>query len=244
MAGKLLDQVRDVLRLKHYAIRTEETYVDWIRRFILLHDKRHPREMGEAEVTAFLTHLAVDRTVAASTQNQALAALLFLYHEVLRQDLGPIEPVRAKQPQRLPVVLSRDEVRRVLDELSGVHQLMAKLLYGAGMRLMECLRLRVKDVDFARREILVRDSKGARDRGTLLPESLIAPLQAHLKQAQQIHQRDLANGFGAVYLPYALERKYPNAAREWGHFTYSMPVCNCSAIIPHKVRDRSSSGLS
>jgi len=225
---KLLDQVRDVLRLKHYALRTEEAYVDWIRRFILFHHKRHPREMGAAEITAFLTHLAVVDNVAASTQNQALAALLFLYREVLQQDIGPVEPVRAKKPQRLPVVLTREEVRQVLNQMQGTHQLMAKLLYGTGMRLMECVRLRVKDVDFARREILVRDGKGEKDRVTMLPESIIPALQAHLERVRQLHQRDLADGYGAVYLPYALERKYPNAAREWG-WQYVFPASRISA---------------
>ncbi|HNT78227.1 MAG TPA: integron integrase, partial [Anaerolineae bacterium] len=213
---------------KHYALRTEEAYVDWIRRFILFHHKRHPREMGAAEITAFLTHLAVVDNVAASTQNQALAALLFLYREVLQQDIGPVEPVRAKKPQRLPVVLTREEVRQVLNQMQGTHQLMAKLLYGTGMRLMECVRLRVKDVDFARREILVRDGKGEKDRVTMLPESIIPALQAHLERVRQLHQRDLADGYGAVYLPYALERKYPNAAREWG-WQYVFPASRISA---------------
>ncbi|HQE93532.1 MAG TPA: integron integrase [Anaerolineae bacterium] len=224
---KLLDQVRDVLRLKHYSIRTEEAYTAWIRRFILFHHKRHPREMGAAEINAFLTHLAVEQNVAASTQNQALAALLFLYREVLHQDLGPVEPVRAQKPQRLPVVLTREEVRQVFAQMSGLHLLMAQLLYGTGIRLMECVRLRVKDVDFARREIFIRDGKGEKDRVTMLPESLIAPLQEHLKQVQALHQRDLAAGYGAVYLPYALERKCPNAAREWG-WQYVFPATQLS----------------
>ena len=234
---KLLDQVRNVLRLKHYAIRTEEAYLDWIRRFILFHQKRHPREMGAAEITEFLTHLAVVDNVAASTQNQALAALLFLYQEVLQQDLGPVEPVHAKKPQRLPVVLTREEVRQVLAQMQGTHQLMAKLLYGTGMRLMECVRLRVKDVDFARREIVVRDGKGEKDRVTMLPESLIAPLQEHLRQVQQLHRRDLAAGYGAVYLPYALDRKYPNAAREWG-WQYVFPASKLSVDPRSGVKRR------
>jgi len=225
---RLLDQVRDVLRLKHYAIRTEEAYTDWIARFIRFHKTeqgsvRHPREMGAAEITAFLTHLAVEQNVAASTQNQALAALLFLYREVLHLDLGPVEPVRAQKPQRLPVVLTREEVRLVFAQMSGLHLLMAQLLYGTGMRLMECARLRVKDVDFARREILIRDGKGEKDRVTMLPASLSAPLQAHLQEVKVLHQRDLAEGYGAVYLPYALERKYPNAATEWG-WQYVFPA--------------------
>ncbi len=212
---KLLDRVRDAIRLKHYSIRTEEAYVNWIKRYIFFHDVRHPAEMGAAEVEAFLTHLAVKENVAASTQNQALSALLFLYREVLHQDLGPIDALRAKKPKRLPTVLTKEEVHRVLGHLSGIHQLMAKLLYGSGLRLMECLRLRVKDLDFAQRAILVRDGKGEKDRVTMLPESLVAPLQDHLRSVKRLHEEDLVRGFGAVYLPYALERKYPNANREW-----------------------------
>ncbi len=212
---KLLDRVRDAIRLKHYSIRTETAYVDWIRRYILFHDKRHPKDMGAPEVEAFLTHLAVHEHVAASTQNQAYSALLFLYREVLHQDLGPINALRAQKPKRLPIVLTKDEVQRVLSHLSGTHQLMARLLYGSGLRLMECVRLRVKDLDFAQRAIIVRDGKGEKDRITILPESLIAPLQDHLQHVRRLHQEDLAQGYGAVYLPYALERKYPNASREW-----------------------------
>ena len=213
---RLLDRVRAVLRRKHYSLRTEEAYVAWIKRYILFHHKRHPQELGVPEVEAFLTDLAVQQHVAASTQNQALSALLFLYTEVLQQPLaGPINAVRAKQPQRLPTVLTREEVRRVLDALAGVHQLMAKLLYGSGLRLMECVRLRVKDVDFTQRQIVVRDGKGAKDRVTMLPDSLIAPLQEHLRRVQLTHAQDLRTGHGHVYLPNALERKYPNANREW-----------------------------
>jgi len=212
---KLLDRVRDAIRLKHYSIRTETAYVDWIRRYILFHDKRHPNDMGAPEVEAFLTHLAVHEHVAASTQNQAYSALLFLYREVLHQDLGPINALRAQKPKRLPTVLTKDEVQRVLSHLSGTHQLMARLLYGSGLRLMECLRLRVKDLDFDYHTITVRDGKGEKDRVTILPESLIAPLQEHLQHVRRLHQEDLAQGYGAVYLPYALERKYPNASREW-----------------------------
>jgi integron integrase len=213
---KLLDQVRDALRLNHYSLRTEETYVDWITRFILFHNKRHPKDMGTAEVEAFLTHLAVDLTVAASTQNQALSAVLFLYREVLKKDLGPVDSIRAKKPKRLPTVLSREEARKVIGCMSGTYQLMAKLLYGSGLRLMECVRLRVQDVDFAQHQIVVRDGKGEQDRITMLPDSLIAPLQEHLQRVKQLHKQDLAQGQGAVYLPYALDRKYPNASHEWG----------------------------
>jgi integron integrase len=213
---RLLDRVRQVLRVKHYAIRTEEAYVGWIRRYVLFHQKRHPQEMGMPEVEAFLTDLAVHQRVAASTQNQALSALLFLYAEVLQQPLaGPLNPVRAKQPKRLPVVLTRTEVRRVLDALTGVQHLMGQLLYGSGLRLMECLRLRVKDLDFDQRQIVVRDGKGAKDRVTMLPDRLVTPLQDHLQHVKLVHERDCRNGYGAVYLPDALERKYPNAQREW-----------------------------
>lgn len=214
---KLLDQVRDLIRTKHYSIRTENQYLQWIRRFILFHGKRHPRDMGAPEVEAFLSHLAVSRDVAASTQNQALSALLFLYHEVLGIDLPWLDNVtRAKRPQRLPVVLSRDEVRAVLDRMSGVYGLMASLLYGTGMRLMECVRLRVKDVDFARGEILIRDGKGAKDRVTMLPESLVPALQSHLNQRRAIFEDDLRAGKAGVYLPNALAVKYPGAPIEWG----------------------------
>jgi integron integrase len=224
---KLLDQVRDALRLKHYSIRTENSYVDWIRRYILFHHKRHPAEMGAAEIEAFLTHLAVEEHVAASTQNQALSALLFLYREVLHQDLGPIDALRARKPKRLPTVLTRDEVQRLIAQMSGTHQLMAKLLYGSGLRLMECLRLRVKDVDFTMRTITVRDGKGGQDRVTILPDSLIPPLQEHLQAVKALHDQDLAQGYGAVYLPDALERKYPNANKEWG-WQYLFPATRLS----------------
>ena len=224
---KLLDQVRDALRLKHYSIRTENSYVDWIRRYILFHHKRHPAEMGTAEIEAFLTHLAVEEHVAASTQNQALSALLFLYREVLHQDPGPIDALRARKPKRLPTVLTRDEVQRVIAQMSGTHQLMAKLLYGSGLRLMECLRLRVKDVDFTMRTITVRDGKGGQDRVTILPDSLIPPLQEHLQAVKALHNQDLAQGYGAVYLPDALERKYPNTNKEWG-WQYLFPATRLS----------------
>ena len=213
---KLLDQVRDRLRVKHYSIRTETQYLQWIKRFILFHDKRHPREMGVVEVEAFLTHLAVAGRVAAATQNQALSALLFLYREVLNIDLPWLDKVvRAKQPQRLPVVLTRQEVTAILDRMTGVHGLMARLLYGTGMRLMECVRLRVKDVDFERAEIVVRDGKGAKDRITMLPQALIGPLQDHLRWRRQLFEDDKAKGRAAVYLPDALGKKYPNAAVDW-----------------------------
>ena len=213
---KLLDQVRDRIRVKHYSIRTETQYVQWVRRFILFHGKRHPREMGAGEVEAFLSHLAVDGKVAAATQNQALSALLFLYREVLGVTLPWLDNVtRAKRPQRLPVVLTREEVREVLSRMRGVCALMAGLLYGAGMRLMECVRLRVKDVEFAQRQIVVRDGKGAKDRVTMLPQTLADSLQAHLRQRRGLFEDDLRAGKAAVYLPDALARKYPSAATEW-----------------------------
>lgn len=213
---RLLDRVREVVRSKHYSLRTEEAYVSWVRRFILFHGKQHPQYLRHAEVQAFLTDLAVTQHVAASTQNQALSALLFLYNEVLQQPLeGPIEAVRAKQPQRLPTVLTRDEAARVLDALRGVHHLMASLLYGSGLRLMECVRLRVKDLDFAQRQVLVRDGKGAKDRVTMLPDRLLIPLQDHLRHVRLIHDQDLREGYGAVWLPDAFERKSPEASRDW-----------------------------
>jgi len=228
-APKLLDQVRGKIRLKHYSIRTEQAYVDWIKRFILHFDKRHPRELGAPEVEAFLTHLAVAGNVAAATQNQAKSALLFLYREVLETELPWLDNVeRARTPKRLPVVLTREEVQGVLGRLTGTHWLIASLLYGAGLRIMEALRLRVKDVEFSRREILVRDGKGFKDRVTMLPAALAAPLVEHLERVKALHGRDLAAGRGAVYLPYALERKYPGAARDWA-WQYVFPSANLSA---------------
>ena len=214
---KLLDQVRHVLRRKHYSIRTEQTYVGWIRRFIIFHDKRHPSEMGAPEIEAFLTHLAVVGKVAAATQNQALNALLFLYRAVLQHDIEWLNNFEhAKKPSRLPVVLTPEETRAVLNRLDETKWIMASLLYGAGLRLMECIRLRVKDIEFTRRQRVVREGKGAKDRITMLPDKVVEPLQRHLEQVKAIHQQDLREGFGAVYLPYALERKYPQANREWG----------------------------
>jgi integron integrase len=213
----LLDQVRQRLRVKHYSVRTEQAYVGWIRRFILANGKRHPREMGEREVEAFLTLLATKGNVAAGTQNQALSALLFLYREVLKLELPWMESVvRAKRPRRIPVVLSREEVTRLLSAMEGQTWVMAALLYGTGMRLMECIRLRVKDVDFGRGEIVVRDGKGGKDRRVPLPLRLREPLQAAIERACLLHASDLAEGLGEAWLPHALARKYPNAAREAG----------------------------
>ena len=221
---KLLDQVRDLLRVKHYSMSTEKTYLHWIKRFILFHGKRHPLEMGEGEVGAFLTHLAVKDKVAASTQNQALSALLFLYRNVLKREFGWLDNVeRAKRSQRLPVVCTKEEVRAVLSRLDGRKCLMANLLYGAGLRLMECVRLRVKDIDFGYHQITLRDAKGRKDRLTVLPGALIDDLQRHLTKVKALHEQDLKEGFGNVYLPFALERKYPSANREWG-WQYVFPA--------------------
>lgn len=225
---KLLDQVRNRLRVKHYSIRTEQVYVDWIRRFIRFHDKRHPREMGAHEIETYLSHLAVQGRVSPSTQNQAKSALLFLYREVLELPLPWLDKVtQAKAPTRLPVVLTVSEVQAVLERLSGTHWLIASLLYGAGLRLMEAVRLRVKDIEFTQREIIVREGKGAKDRVTMLPESAIEPLKRHLAKVKALHARDLTTGFGEVYLPFALAKKYPNAAREWG-WQYVFPSAKLS----------------
>jgi integron integrase len=214
---RLLDQVRDAVRVRHYSSRTEQAYVGWVRRFVLFHDKRHPAEMGQAEITRFLSALAVQGGVSASTQNQALAALLFLYREVLHTEVGWLDHlVRAKRPARLPVVLTRPEVEALLAGMHGVAWIMATVLYGSGLRLMECHRLRVKDVDFARREILVREGKGNKDRVTMLPACVVEPLTTHLQRVAMVHRRDLEAGFGRVLLPEGLARKYPNADREWG----------------------------
>ncbi len=213
---KLLEQMRDLMRLKHYSLRTERTYCDWVERFIRFHGKRHPREMGNAEVAEFLTHLARDGAVAASTQNQALSALLFLYKQVLGEEIGWLDGVeRAKKPVRVPVVLSREEVRQIFAHLQGTSKLMAGLLYGSGLRLLECVRLRVKDVDLAQARITVREGKGGKDRVTMLPVNLAGALERHLGSEKAQHEQDLEDGFGSVYLPGALERKYPSAAREW-----------------------------
>jgi integron integrase len=245
---KLLDQVRATLRAKHYSIRTEKSYVDWIKRYVNFHQRRHPRELGAAEVAAFLTALAVDEQVAASTQNQARAALLFLYEEVLGIGLeGAEDVVVARKPRRLPVILTRAEVQSVLVQLSGTYRLLAQLLYGSGLRLMEAIRLRVKDVDLAQCQIVVRDGKGAEDRITMLPQVLVTPLSDHLRVVQRLHEEDLTRGNGEVYLPFALERKYPNASREWG-WQYVFPADRLSvdprsgAVRRHHLGERSLQG--
>lgn len=235
---KLLDRVRDVTRLKHYSLRTERTYCDWIERFIRFHGMRHPAEMAESEVSEFLTDLARVGNVSASTQNQALSALLFLYKEVLKQEIGWLTQVeRARKPARLPVVLSRDEVHKIFAHLHGAPRLMSGLLYGSGLRLMECVRLRVKDVDFGYARITVRDTKGGRDRVTMLPVNLAASLQRHLQKVKAQHEQDLADGFGGVWLPDALARKYPKAAREWS-WQFVFPSSRISVDPRSQVRRR------
>ncbi len=214
---RLLDQVRETLRKKHYSYRTEKTYIYWIRHFIFFHGKRHPAEMGTAEISRFLTFLAVERQVSASTQNQALNALLFLYKQVLERDIGLVEGVvRAKASTRIPVVLTREEVAAVLQRLRSRPWLMASLMYGAGLRVMECLRLRIKDIDFGYRQITVHDGKGKKDRVVPLPDLAIPALQQQIDEVKRIREGDLRDGYGEVSLPYALDRKYPNAGRELG----------------------------
>ncbi len=212
---KLLDRVRQAIRLKHYSYRTEQTYVSWIKRYILFHNKQHPRDMGVKEVQAFLGHLAVVDNVAASTQNQALSALLFLYKVVLEQELESVDALRAKKTRYLPTVLTKPEVQAIINQMSGEYKLLAQLLYGTGLRLSEVLRLRVKDLDFAYQQIVVRDTKGQKGRVTMIPTTLTPFLQAHLKRVLCLHERDLEAGYGKVYLPFALDRKYPNAEAEW-----------------------------
>ena len=242
--ARLLDQVRHRIRLKHYSIRTEQAYVDWIRRYIHFHGKRHPAAMGASEIESFLTDLAVARQVAAATQNQARSALLFLYREILAIELPWLEGVEpAKASTRLPVVLTQKEVADVLARLEGTHRLIGALLYGSGMRIMEGVRLRVKDVEFARGEIVVRDGKGAKDRMTMLPRNLAPRLRAHLVHVRELHAQDLRDGFGATWLPNALQRKYPGAACDWG-WQYVFPSRNMSrdprggAVRRHHVSDQ------
>ncbi len=241
---RLLDQMRERIRVKHYFIRTEETYLHWVKRYILFHKKRHPAEMGAPEVEAFLSHLAITANVSASTQNLALSSILFLYREVLEVDLPWLEGVtRAKKPQRLPVVLTREEVRQLLAHMDGIHHMMASLMYGTGMRLMECVRLRVKDIDFPRHEIVVREGKGNKDRVIMLPATLVPALQSHLEKVQRLHAQDLDAGFGEVYLPHALARKYPKAAKDWG-WQYVVPSSSRSrdprseAVRRHHVSEQ------
>lgn len=230
---KLLDQYREALRNRHYSLRTEQTYISWVRQYILFHNKRHPREMGIPEINDFITFLVTQKTVAASTQNQAISAILFLYRYVLNIQLD--EPallsIRPSKPKRIPTVLSRIEAKRVIAHMSGVYQIMAQILYGSGLRLMEVLRLRVKDLDFDNHQIIVRDGKGENDRITMFPDVLIAQLRLHLQQVETQHRLDLAQGFGTAYLPYALERKYPNANREFAwQYVFPAPVLSTDPI--------------
>jgi integron integrase len=235
--SQLLDQVRDRVRTLHYSIRTEEAYLKWIREFIIFHSKRHPGQMGAPEIGTFLSHLATKRKVAASTQNQALAALLFLYKEVLAQEIDWVTEVeRAKRSKRLPVVFTKEEAQAVLSHLKDEKWLMVSLLYGAGLRLMECVRLRVKDVDFAQQQITIRDGKGGKDRVTILPQLLIEPLHRQLLRAKVLHERDIREGFGRVSLPYALARKYPGAEREW-YWQYVFPA-NKRSVDPRTGREQ------
>lgn len=231
---KLLDEVRSLVRLKHLSLSTERAYVYYIKQFILFHQKRHPREMGSAEVQAYLTHLAVRKQVAASTQNTAFSALLFLFREVLRQEMPDLDGIpRARRPARLPVVFTRAEVQRVLAHLSGTPLLIVSLLYGGGLRLMEAMRLRVKDLDFDLGQIVVRDGKGEKDRLTILPQAVMPELKQHLRQVRLLHAADCAAGHGDVWLPYALARKYPHAGREWG-WQYVFPATKLSCAPGEK----------
>jgi integron integrase len=225
---KLLDQLREKIRLKQYSPRTEKTYVLWVREYILFHGKRHPKEMATPEIEQFISHLVSEKKVSGSTQNQALSAILFLYRHVLEIELdeNKLVALRPQKTKTVPVVLSREEVRRLIACTSGTYQLVAQVLYGSGLRIMEALRLRVKDIDFDNRQIIVRDGKGGGDRTTILPETLIKPLQLHLQQVKLTHEKDLAQGNGSVYLPYALERKYPNAHKEW-IWQYVFPASGC-----------------
>ena len=232
---KLLDQVSAKMRVRHYSIRTEKTYIDWTKRYIWHHGKRHPKEMGAAEVEVFLTHLAVTRNVSASTQNQAKSALLYLYKEVLGVELPWLDNVtQAKVPKRMPVVLTKSEVQAVLSRMDGTTWLIASLLYGSGLRIMEALRLRVKDIDFERCEILVREGKGFKDRVTMLPKSLVEPLKSHLIRVQVLHNDDLKSGHGDVFMPMALAKKYTNAGRDW-RWQYAFPSVKLSVDSSSKT---------
>lgn len=235
--SRLLGEMRDLIRRKHYSIRTEGAYLQWAKRYILFHGKRHPNEMGGAEIVAFLNHLAVTCNVASSTQNQALNALVFLYKQVLgREDLTLGEIAPAKLPERLPTVFDRSEIERLFAQLEGTPKLVAALLYGSGLRLLEGLRLRIQDIEFERSQLLVRSGKGAKDRVTLLPPALVRPIREQMAAARALHAKDLAAGLGEVYLPYALERKYPNAARQWG-WQYLFPASS-TAVDPRSDKIR------
>ncbi len=227
---KLLDQYRDKIRLKQYSFRTEKTYIHWVRQYILFHNKRHPNEMRAPEINQFITHLVVERKASASTQNQALSAILFLYRNVLNLELDEtqINFIRPKRGKRIPNVLSKEEAKLIIANVEYPYQIMAQIMYGSGLRLMECLRLRVKDIDFENHRILVYDGKGGDDRATMLPDSLITPLRQHLIKIKTLHQADLAAGYGSVYMPFALEQKYPAASKQW-IWQYIFPASTLAA---------------
>ena len=235
--SRLLNELTDAIRTRHYSIRTEQAYVKWVKNFVLFHNKKHPAEMGENEISEYLTFLAVKRKVAASTQNQALSAILFLFKQVLKRDISWLDDViKAKKPKKLPLVFSKDEAKKVLLQLEGTKWIMASALYGSGLRLMECIRLRTKDIDFSYKQITVRDGKGQNDRVTMLPQPLIEPLQRHLEKVRHLHDQDKREGYGEVYLPYALARKYPNAGREFC-WQYVFPASKLS-IDPRSGKTR------
>ncbi len=236
---KLLDRYGEALRNLHYSLRTERTYSGWVRQFILFHKKRHPSEMGPAEINEFITHLVNQKSISASTQNQAISAILFLYRNVLQIDLDEtaLLPIRPGRPKRVPTVLSRDEAKRVIARMDGVYRIMTQLMYGSGLRLMEVMRLRVKDLDFDNHQIVVRDGKGENDRISMFPDTLVEPLRLHLQVVRSLHEQDLALGLGTVYLPYALDRKYPNASREFA-WQYVFPAPYLSTDPVSGVRQR------
>lgn len=233
---KLLDQYHDAIQLKQYSPRTSETYIQWVREYILYHNKRHPKEMGVDEINQFITHLVVERHVAASTQNQAISAILFLYRHVLHLPLDEnrIIEFRPQRAKNIPTVLSKEEVKRIIGRLQGVNKLAVQIMYGSGLRIMECLRLRIKDIDFDNRQIVIRDGKGGGDRVTPLPNALIEPIQWQMQTVKAVHQQDLAEGYGSVYLPYAIEHKSPNAHKEW-EWQYLIPAPNRSQDPQTKI---------
>ena len=214
---KLLDQYRDHIRIKQYSPRTEKTYIHWVREYILYHNKRHPREMGMDEINQFITHLVVERKASASTQNQAISAIIFLYRNVLhiQLDESTLNFVRPKRGKRVPTVLSRDEARLIINAMSGPYKLMTQIMYGGGLRIMECLRLRIKDIDFDNHRIIVFDGKGSNDRSTMLPDSMVPQLRQHIEEVRRMHKKDIAEGFGSTHIPYGLGKKYPNAHKQW-----------------------------
>jgi integron integrase len=236
---KLLDLYGEFLRNRHYSLRTEKTYIGWVRQFILYHQKRHPRDMGVKEINDFITYLVNQKNVSSSTQNQAISAILYLYRNVLdiQLDEKALTPIRPSKPKRLPTVLSRSEAKKVITHMDGMYKVMVQIMYGSGLRLMEVMRLRVKDLDFANRQIIVRDGKGENDRVTMFPDILLEPLRLHIQQVRAQHELDLAIGFGTVYLPYALERKYPNASREFA-WQYVFPAAELSIDPVSGLRQR------